>query len=71
MGLIQHKAKQVRETWGAALSRLRCEVLGENSVSIGLLYTEATQSIREFRLPLPEQPLSAEHWLACEDIAHL
>ena len=38
MGLIQHKAKQVR-------------VLGEHSVSIGLLYTEATQSIMGVQAP--------------------
>ena len=63
----------MRETWGATLSRLRREVLGEHSLSIGLLYTEATQSISEsrLRLRLPEQPLSAEHCLACVDIAHL
>ena len=71
MGVIQHKGKQVRETWVAALSWLRRKVLDEHSVSLGLLYTEATRSIRESRLRPPGQPLSAEHWLACEDIAHL
>ena len=29
MGMVQHKAKQVRETWGAALSQLRREMLDE------------------------------------------
>ena len=74
MGLIQHKAKQVRKTWRASLSRLRREMLGEHSRGLGLLYAEAVrpkgnsepQSLRS-----PRRPISGEHWLECDDIAHL
>ena len=41
MGMIQHKATKVRETWGAALSQLQGKMLDEHSEYLGLLYTEA------------------------------
>ena len=71
MGMIKHKAKQVRETWGAGLSRLRRKMLDGHREGLGLLYEEATWSARKPRPRLQMQPLLAEYWLACDDIAHL
>ena len=67
--MIEREARHMRETWGATLSRLRRKVLGEHSMRLELLYAEAIQSMQAISLPPPAQPLSTEHWLACEDIA--
>ena len=40
MGMVQHKAKQVRETWRMHLSRLRRAMLMEHRACLELLYTE-------------------------------
>ena len=40
MGMVQHKAKQVRETWRTHLSRLRRAMLLEHKACLELLYAE-------------------------------
>ena len=74
MGMIQHKAKQVREDWRVHLSRLRRTVLEEHGTCLQSLYTETTQPRAGPCLQSPESPekrISREHWLECDDIARL
>jgi hypothetical protein len=74
MGMIQHKAKQVRECWRGCLAQLRRTMLEEHSRCLALLYKGATQQGTEPCLqlaPSPKRAISREHWLECDDIACL
>ena len=74
MGMVQHKAKQLRETWRTHLSRLRRAMLLEHKVCVELLYAETTQPGIQPCRRSPESPdrrVSREHWLECDDIAYL
>ena len=74
MGMIQHKAKQVRECWRARLAQLRRAMLEEHSRCLVLLYEGVTLPGTGPCLQLtgsPERAISREHWLACDDIARL
>ena len=71
MGMIQQKAKQVRDTWMMYLAQLRRARLEEHRGCLKLLYEEA---IRPRARPCPQSPelperrISREHWLECDDI---
>ena len=74
MGMIQHKAKQVRECWRECLAQLRRTMLEEHSRCLALLYKGAAQQRTGPCLRLaasPERAISREHWLECDDIACL